>query len=34
MKPPPLDSRKAERERIRLLSTAGKRSRPVIPDAT
>jgi hypothetical protein len=33
-KPPPLDSRKAERERLKLLSTAGKRSRPNIPGAT
>jgi hypothetical protein len=34
VKPPPLDSRKAERERIKLLTTAGKRSRPIIPGAT
>ncbi|KAK1609187.1 hypothetical protein QYE76_032860 [Lolium multiflorum] len=32
-KPPPLDSRKAERERLKMLSTAGKRSRPNIPGA-
>jgi hypothetical protein len=34
VKPPPLDSRKAERERIKLLSTAGTRSCPIIPGAT
>jgi hypothetical protein len=34
VKPPPLDSRKAERERLKLLTTAGKRSRPIIPGAT
>ncbi|KAK1649320.1 hypothetical protein QYE76_067125 [Lolium multiflorum] len=33
MKPPPLNSKKAERERLKMLSTAGKRSRPIIPDA-
>jgi hypothetical protein len=33
-KPPPLNSKKAERERIKLLATAGKRSRPNIPGAT
>jgi hypothetical protein len=33
-KPPPLDSKKAERERLKLLTTAGKRSRPNIPSAT
>jgi hypothetical protein len=33
-KPPPLDSKKAERERLKLLSTAGKGSRPLIPGAT
>ncbi|KAK1630596.1 hypothetical protein QYE76_004911 [Lolium multiflorum] len=33
IKPPPLDSRKAERERLKMLSTAGKRSRPNIPGA-
>jgi hypothetical protein len=33
-KPPPLDSKKAERERLKLLSTAGKRSRLNIPGAT
>jgi hypothetical protein len=33
-KPPPLDSRKAERERLKLLSAAGKGSRPLIPGAT
>ncbi|KAK1670139.1 hypothetical protein QYE76_058298 [Lolium multiflorum] len=33
-KPPPLDSKKAERERLKLLATAGKRSRPNIPGAT
>ncbi|KAK1678823.1 hypothetical protein QYE76_039671 [Lolium multiflorum] len=33
IKPPPLDSRKAERERLKMLSTAGKRSRPIIPGA-
>ncbi|KAK1613650.1 hypothetical protein QYE76_019167 [Lolium multiflorum] len=32
-RPPPLDSRKAERERLNLLTTAGKRSRPIIPGA-
>ncbi|KAK1668457.1 hypothetical protein QYE76_056616 [Lolium multiflorum] len=32
-KPPPLDSRKAERARLRMLSTAGQRSRPIIPGA-
>ncbi|KAK1681835.1 hypothetical protein QYE76_042683 [Lolium multiflorum] len=32
IKPPPLDSRKAERERLKMLST-GKRSRPNIPGA-
>ncbi|KAK1643755.1 hypothetical protein QYE76_061560 [Lolium multiflorum] len=32
-KPPPLDSRKAERERLKMLSTAGKHSRPIIPGA-
>jgi hypothetical protein len=32
-KPPPLDSKKAERERLKLLTTAGKRSRPNIPGA-
>ncbi|KAK1650741.1 hypothetical protein QYE76_068546 [Lolium multiflorum] len=31
IKPPPLDSRKAERERLKMLSTTGKRSRPNIP---
>jgi hypothetical protein len=31
--PPPLDSRKAERDRIKLLTTAGKRSRPILPGA-
>ncbi|KAK1615358.1 hypothetical protein QYE76_020875 [Lolium multiflorum] len=31
VKPPPLDSRKAERERLKMLSTAGKHSRPIIP---
>ncbi|KAK1614658.1 hypothetical protein QYE76_020175 [Lolium multiflorum] len=30
---PPLDSRKAERERLKMLTTAGKRSRPIIPGA-
>jgi hypothetical protein len=30
---PPLDSKKAERERLKLLATAGKRSRPNIPGA-
>ncbi|KAK1645017.1 hypothetical protein QYE76_062822 [Lolium multiflorum] len=33
VKPPPLDSRKAERERLKMLTTAGKRSRPNIPGA-
>ncbi|KAK1614824.1 hypothetical protein QYE76_020341 [Lolium multiflorum] len=33
VKPPPLDSRKAERERLKMLSTAGKHSRPIIPGA-
>ncbi|KAK1680192.1 hypothetical protein QYE76_041040 [Lolium multiflorum] len=33
IKPPPLDSRKAERGRLKMLSTAGKRSRPIIPGA-
>ncbi|KAK1601004.1 hypothetical protein QYE76_018344 [Lolium multiflorum] len=32
-KPPPLDSRKAERARLRMLSTAGQRSHPIIPGA-
>ncbi|KAK1650865.1 hypothetical protein QYE76_068670 [Lolium multiflorum] len=34
VKPPPLDSRKAERDRIKMLTTAGKRSRPILPGAT
>ncbi|KAK1642541.1 hypothetical protein QYE76_060346 [Lolium multiflorum] len=33
IKPPPLDSRKAERERLKMLATTGKRSRPIIPGA-
>ncbi|KAK1665899.1 hypothetical protein QYE76_054058 [Lolium multiflorum] len=33
IKPPPLDSRKAERERLKMLATSGKRSRPIIPGA-
>ncbi|KAK1608903.1 hypothetical protein QYE76_032576 [Lolium multiflorum] len=33
-KPPPLDSKKAERERLQLLATVGKRSRPNILGAT
>ncbi|KAK1668900.1 hypothetical protein QYE76_057059 [Lolium multiflorum] len=33
VKPPPLDSRKAERARIRMLSTAGQGTRPIIPGA-
>ncbi|KAK1650983.1 hypothetical protein QYE76_068788 [Lolium multiflorum] len=33
-KPPPLDSKKAERERLKLLATAGKHSRPNILGAT
>ena len=33
-KPPPLNSKKAERERIKLLATAGKQSCPNIPGAT
>ncbi|KAK1645639.1 hypothetical protein QYE76_063444 [Lolium multiflorum] len=33
LKPPPLNSKKAERERLKMLSTAGKRSRPIIPGA-
>nr|XP_051194858.1 uncharacterized protein LOC127308121 [Lolium perenne] len=32
-KPPPLDSRKAERARLRMLSTAGQGTRPIIPGA-
>ncbi|KAK1604519.1 hypothetical protein QYE76_028192 [Lolium multiflorum] len=32
-KPPPLDSRKAEHARLRMLSTAGQRTRPIIPGA-
>ncbi|KAK1645764.1 hypothetical protein QYE76_063569 [Lolium multiflorum] len=34
VKPPPLDSKKAERERLKLLANAGKGSRPLIPGAT
>ncbi|KAK1685390.1 hypothetical protein QYE76_046238 [Lolium multiflorum] len=34
VKPPPLDSRKAECQRLAMLSTAGKPSRPCIPGAT
>ncbi|KAK1650806.1 hypothetical protein QYE76_068611 [Lolium multiflorum] len=34
IKPPPLDSKKAERERLKLLANAGKESRPLIPGAT
>ncbi|KAK1692195.1 hypothetical protein QYE76_008892 [Lolium multiflorum] len=33
VKPPPLDSRKAERARLKMLSTAGKHTRPIIPGA-
>ncbi|KAK1661398.1 hypothetical protein QYE76_049557 [Lolium multiflorum] len=33
-KPPPLNSKKAERERLKMLTTAGRRSRPNIPGAT
>ena len=33
-KPPPLNSKKAERELIKLLATIGKRSRPIIPGTT
>ena len=33
-KPPPLDSKKAERERLKLPSTAGRHSRPNISGAT
>ncbi|KAK1647015.1 hypothetical protein QYE76_064820 [Lolium multiflorum] len=33
-KPPPLDSKKAERERLKLLANAGKGSHPLIPGAT
>ncbi|KAK1609928.1 hypothetical protein QYE76_033601 [Lolium multiflorum] len=33
VKPPPLNSKKAERERLKMLATAGKRSRPIIPGA-
>ncbi|KAK1617556.1 hypothetical protein QYE76_023073 [Lolium multiflorum] len=33
VKPPPLDSRKAERERLKMLATAGKHSCPIIPGA-
>ncbi|KAK1677143.1 hypothetical protein QYE76_037991 [Lolium multiflorum] len=32
--PPRLDSKKAERDRIKLLATAGKGSRPLLPGAT
>ncbi|KAK1626675.1 hypothetical protein QYE76_000990 [Lolium multiflorum] len=32
-KPPPLNSKKAERERLKLLATAGKKSHPDIPGA-
>jgi hypothetical protein len=34
VRPPPLDSRKAEHEHLKLLATAGKGSRPLIPGAT
>ena len=34
MKPPPLDSKKEERDRLKLLANAGKGSRPLIPGAT
>ncbi len=34
VKPPPLDSKKAERDRLKLLANAGKGSRPLIPGAT
>ncbi|KAK1664996.1 hypothetical protein QYE76_053155 [Lolium multiflorum] len=34
VKPPPLDSKRAERERLKLLANAGKRSCPLIPGAT
>ena len=33
VKPPPLDSRKAERARIRMFLTAGQGTRPIIPGA-
>ena len=33
-KPPPLDSKKAERDRLKMLTTAGRGSRPLIPGAT
>ena len=33
-KPPPLDSKKAEREHIKMLANAGKGARPLIPGAT
>ncbi|KAK1608525.1 hypothetical protein QYE76_032198 [Lolium multiflorum] len=33
-KPPPLDSKKAERARLKMLATAGKCSRPIIPGAS
>jgi hypothetical protein len=32
--PPRLDSKKAERDRIKLLATTGRRSRPQLPGAT
>ncbi|KAK1644549.1 hypothetical protein QYE76_062354 [Lolium multiflorum] len=31
VKPPPLNSKKAEQARLKMLATAGKRSRPIIP---
>ncbi|KAK1594677.1 hypothetical protein QYE76_017409, partial [Lolium multiflorum] len=34
IKPPPLDSKKAERDHLRMLSTTGRGSRPLIPGAT
>ncbi|KAK1653657.1 hypothetical protein QYE76_071462 [Lolium multiflorum] len=33
VKPPPLNSKKAEQARLKMLATAGKRSRPIIPGA-
>jgi hypothetical protein len=34
IKPPPLDSKKAEHDRLKMLSTAGRGSRPLIPGST
>ncbi|KAK1619776.1 hypothetical protein QYE76_025293 [Lolium multiflorum] len=33
VKPPPLNSKRAEQARLKMLATAGKRSRPIIPGA-